>query len=821
MMKHRFSKRSRTVSLAIAATLSAIAIYADTAKDAPAIETTGDQIVVNTKAGRVCIAPMSPEVFRVATISPGEDPASALPQSYASVLSPSWEGINVSATDKYVTVSSLSTTARVDRKTGLVSFLDKDERLMLAETEPSDNSGELKLAALYSPLNGSLYGAGERGHALRLNGDTLVMYNRQNYGYTDNDPRISQMNITIPYVVSDAGYGVLFDDYSRARLVAGDTLRYESESPDPVAYYFINGQGSLRGATREFTNLTGRQELPPFWALGYITSKYGYHNQAETLGAVDSLKNAGYPVDGIVLDLYWYGVETDMGRLSWDKKQWPDHRKMLSDLKVQGVNTVIISQPYLNKKGAIDNYNMLSERGMLVTDSTGRTHDVTTWVGDAGMLDVSNPETREWLWERYRDLTKEGVEGWWGDLGEPEVHPETIRHNNGLTASEYHNLYGNEWSRIIYDGFKKDFPEKRLMTLMRGGTTGLQRYDVFPWSTDVSRSWGGFQPQVKIMLNSGLSGLGYMSSDIGGFAVDPSHPTDEELYVRWLQMGTFTPTLRTHAQLKPEPYHYPASEDITREYVKMRYRWLPYNYTLAYQNAADGLPMARPLNFNLTSRDERFDNVTDEYLWGDDVLVAPVMQRGAKSRKIMLPEGRWYDWFNPTVSYAGGREITMKTPLEKLPLLIRAGAFIPQYDKPIENVTQYDPQFLTVRYFPSAEKTSYTLFDDNRSSTSSLQDKEYQLTTFTGQKEGRSYTITLRAEGRYEGMPQYRRITLEICDVKSAPSSVSNSDGVPLPRCKTAGEIGQSGWSYDPAKAMVTIIFPWEYDSTTIEVISK
>lgn len=135
------------------------------------------------------------------------------------------------------------------------------------------------------------------------------------------------------------------------------------------------------------------------------------------------------------------------------------------------------------------------------------------------------------------------------------------------------------------------------MTMMRGGTTGLQSYSVFPWSTDVSRSWGGLAPQITIMLNSGLSGLGYMSHDVGGFAIDPAAPYDPELYVRWLQLGTFSPVLRTHSQSTAEPYCYPDQQDIILPLIKERYRWLPYNYTLAYENASQGLPLVRPLNF--------------------------------------------------------------------------------------------------------------------------------------------------------------------------------------------------------------------------------
>ena len=187
------------------------------------------------------------------------------------------------------------------------------------------------------------------------------------------------------------------------------------------------------------------------------------------------------------------------------------------------------------------------------------------------------------------------------------------------------------------------------MTLMRGGTTGLQRYSVFPWSTDVSRSWGGLRPQIRIMLNSGLSGLGYMSHDVGGFAVNPELPTDPELYVRWMQLGVFSPILRTHAQQFAEPYHYPEYGPLLRELIKTRYRWLPYNYTLAYENASKGLPLVRPLNFR--NHDETLSDIDDQYLWGDDVLVAPMLEKNAKSRTVILPDGIWVDYNNPEISY--------------------------------------------------------------------------------------------------------------------------------------------------------------------------
>lgn len=766
-------------------------------------------MLIGTDRGTVAVTPLSTEIFKVSRIPAGVKSFS-FPASQSSVLSPSYEGLTWFTTPDEVTIKSASTTVRIDRHSGRTLFLNAEGDTILAEAGGVDNSADVKTVSLRNGMAQNLYGAGERGHSLRLNGDTLVMFNRQNYGYTAGDPRISQMGITMPWFVSDAGYGVLFDDYNRATMALGkDSIVYTSETPKPLSYFFVNGEGTLEGATRRYTELTGRQQLPPLWALGYITSKYGYHNEQEALGAIDSLKRAGYPVDGIVFDLYWYGKETDMGRLEWNRTQFPDPKAMLDSLKSMGVHTVLINQPYINKIGALDNYNMLSEAGMLVKDSAGNTHDVTTWVGDAGMFDISNPATREWMWNRLKGITADGISGWWGDLGEPEVHPLSIMHANGESASQYHNVYGNEWSKTIYDGLRADYPDMRPLLMMRGGTAGLQRYSVFPWTTDVSRSWGGFEPQVTLMLNSGLSGLGYMGSDVGGFAVDEKDPYQPELYVRWLQMGTFSPMLRTHAQQKPEPYHYPQYNDIILDFVKQRYQWLPYNYTLAYENTAEGLPLARPVNFH--SEAGTVDaNITDEYLWGSEVLVAPVFKKGARSRKVVFPTGAdWVNWNNPKLSYKGGTTATVAAPLSQLPMFVKKGSFIPLYTRPIENVSQYDPKFLTVKYFPSSQSSSFTIFDDNRVSPTSLADGEYQLTTFTAVPQGKRLEIDIESEGAYKEMPSVRMITLEIPGI-ARPASVK-LDGQRLEAVSTPKAIRNAAWYYDAASRTLTVGFGYGY----------
>lgn len=270
------------------------------------------------------------------------------------------------------------------------------------------------------------------------------------------------------------------------------------------------------------------------------------------------------------------------------------------------------------------------------------------------------------------------------------------------------------------------------------------------------------------MFNSGLSGLAYMSHDVGGFAIDKENPIDPELYVRWLQLGTFSPILRTHAQEFAEPYHYPEYADELLDLVKTRYRWLPYNYTLAYENASQGYPMVRPLNFDAHGATP-YDSITDEYMWGSEVLVAPVLQQGARKRDIVVPDGTWIDYNNPDVTYHGPSKISYDAPLNVLPMLIRAGAFIPQADYEMDNTGDYDASLYTVLYYPRGNVTSdYVMFEDDRKSTSSLDNGEYALITFRGAASKSSITVDIDMSGDYPGMPAEKTITLVLPGIKSS-----------------------------------------------------
>lgn len=739
----------------------------------------------------VTVTPLADNILKVTVLKPGQKEFS----SGASVI----DNRQFSGNSSIFTESIVGDSALVVKMNGRSILTDNLRR----QTSPGENTVTLRLEG-----NGSMYGAGERGHKLNLRGDTLAMYNRQNYGYTGTDRRINQMNITMPLFLSNDGYAIVFDDFGAAKMILGDEVTYTTESRNPVSYYIIGSRdGSLASLTEGLTELTGRQELPPLWSMGYITSKYGYRTQAETEGVIDTLKTAGYPVDGIVLDLYWYGKEQDMGRLAWDPVQWPDPETMLKNLKDKGVSLVAISQPYVLRNGeGLKNYNELASKGLFVRDSTGGPQEVKIWVGEGAMFDMSNPDTRRWLADRYSQLTDMGVTGWWGDLGEPEKHPETGIHANGLTAREYHNRYGNDWSEIIYDLYKEKYPDTRLMSMMRGGTTGLQRYDVFPWSTDVSRSWGGMAPQIIIMTQSGLSGLGYMGHDVGGFAVDSRNPVDPELYVRWLQLGTFSPILRTHAQSEAEPYKYLQYQDIILPLVKERYRWLPYNYTLAWENATKGYPLVRPLEFHATNPSGRYDSITDQYMWGSEVMVAPVMEKGATKRKVVFPTTSpvWFDLNNPNRMYAGGSEAVVDAPLSVLPIFVRGGAIIPTADYVMNNTGDYRRDQYTFTYFPIAGiESTYTLFEDDVTSPSSKTANKGLEMTLTGMATDEDVIFRLKAHGSYPGMTPKKNITLVVYNIGAKPNTV------------TINGKRFKNFTFEEDASTVTLTFSWDINTPT------
>ncbi len=521
-----------------------------------------------------------------------------------------------------------------------------------------------------------LYGGGSRATPLDKRGQRFYHYTTANYGYTYGE---AALNVSIPFLLSSEGYGILFDSYRRGYLDMGHTESdvLEAGVKDTLLSVFLIPGNDPPEILRTFTELVGRQPLPPRWALGYIQSRFGYRTQEEALNITRRTLDAGFPLDAILIDLYWFGDRDRMGDWAWQPRQWPDPEGMIRRLADWGVQTILISESYFIRDTRL--WDELVDRELLARQADGSPFVIPDfWAGPAGLLDVFKPEARAWFWPLYRKQTLKGLAGWWCDSGEPENHPAGMMHVNG-SAEEVHNLYGNYWSRILWEGYRKDFPRQRLFNLNRSGTTGMQRYAVFPWSGDVSRSWDAYRAQLPIMLGMGMSGVPFMHSDLGGFT---GGPRDEELYTRWLQLGTFTPIMRVHGDalgIMPEPIFYPDSvQTRVKEAIALRYRLLPYNYTLTWEAHLQGRPLARPMAFHFPA-DTALAGREDQYLWGEHLLVAPVLEKGADLRLLQLPEGYWYDYYRGGRPLPGGMPVVQPGPADRIPLLVRAGSWLPEY----------------------------------------------------------------------------------------------------------------------------------------------
>ncbi len=563
----------------------------------------------------------------------------------------------------------------------------------------------------------ALYGTGSRALPTNRRGQWLPLYNAAHYAYQNGD---NQLNATLPVVLSSRGYGLLVDNYTAGYFDLGhdrpDELRYGGEELHQLAYYVIAGPSYERILSR-YTALTGRQPLPPRWALGLIQSRFGYRSQRETLGVARKMRAAGFPLDGIVLDLYWFGSIKDQGNLAWRRDSFPDPPAMMRQLKDDGVQTILISEPYVMRGSKNDDF--VRRNGLVGTDSAGRPYTVASfWAGPASLLDMFRPATDAWLWASYKTRLEEGAGGFWSDLGEPENHPTEIRHRLGYTR-RVHNAYGMAWAQIYAKHYAREYPQRRLFNLARSGWAGMQRLSIFPWSGDIQRSWSGFQAQVPIMLGMALSGVGYMHSDAGGFCVGPQ---DNELYVRWLQHSALSPILRPHGEgVPPEPYFYPEPyRSAVRAAARERYRLLPYLYSLAYQNSTTGVPLVRPLFWEDTgaaSSKLQATSTDDAYFLGPALLVAPVTQPGLRRRNLTLPAGRWYDYRTGALVSAAGREtLGLAAPLAATPLLARANAIVPTTRRALPStgaVTSTDTVYLRCFADSRAPGQTFTLYLDD------------------------------------------------------------------------------------------------------------
>ena len=569
-----------------------------------------------------------------------------------------------------------------------------------------------------------LFGGGQRVLGMDRRGHRLPLYNQAHYGYQDHS---EQMYFGLPGVMSSDKYILMFDNSAKGYLDLGASqsgiLQFDAQAGRTA--YLVAMSDSYQSLINHYTHATGKQPMPPIWALGSMASRFGYRSEAQAREVVAEYQRQNMPLDAIIFDLYWFGAEVKglMGNLDWDRTTFPTGEQMISDFKASGINTILISEPFILTTS--NNWQAGAENQAFAVDNAGKPVTFDFYFGNGSLVDVFSKEGQDWFWSFYKKQLDWGVAGFWGDLGEPEVHPQHAIHQLSDTAQnayadEIHNVYGHQWAKTLFNGFREEKPKQRPFIMMRSGFAGSQRYGMIPWTGDVSKSWSALNAQVELSLQMGLLGLGYTHSDLGGFV--ESEKFDEELYVRWLQFGAFQPVFRPHSQdaTLPEPvFHGEEVSQLIKTALSWRYQLLPYNYSIAYQNHSQGTPLMRPRFFIDEANDENFLD-TDAYLWGPNLLVVPVTKPGIKQLEYTFPKGVWFDYWHGQ-AYSAGKQV-LPVNKETIPVFVKAGAIIPQAPNML-NTQAYTGNELIIHYWfdASAPQSSFQLYQDDGLSTQYLQ----------------------------------------------------------------------------------------------------
>jgi alpha-glucosidase (family GH31 glycosyl hydrolase) len=732
----------------------------------------GKTLFIGTGSGNIYITPYTAGVIQVTYKADKKD----FPKSYSTIAQPGIVKAKYTNTAALVSLQTSALTVAVDKKDFSISFIS-NKGDTLSKVLNYRKMGDSSSISFLSNGTEAFYGGGSKAIEMNRRGQILQNYDQAHWDYKYGQ---TDLNIAIPFLISNRGYGIYIDNAAKATFDVCKTdsklLSYKSTT-GPVNFFFVGG-GSMDAITSNFTMLTGRQPLPPRWALGYISSRYGYKSEREISDVVNKTQQEGIPLDAVVFDLYWYKDDTLMGNHNWYRDSFPDPRKMLANLLNKNIKVVTISETFITKKS--ENFKAAVAQHLLVPDyfDLSKPHIFKDfWASPAGLLDVFNPKAQQFYWNFYKARIKEGTAGWWFDLGEPESTSDSLRFAAG-TDDQVHNVYALTWSKFAFEGYRKDFPQDRVLLLPRSGYAGMQRYSTFPWSGDIDRSFDGLKAQIPIITSMGLDGVGYMHSDAGGFTGAGQARHDPELYSRWLEFAAFCPVMRTHADAtvySPEPIFWDATtRDRVTRYIKLRYAMLPYNYTMAYKNTTTGRPLVMPVNY-YDLKNEALANVNDEYLWGAQILVAPVIVKGETTKKILFPAGEWIG-FNDYKSYSKYAEV--KAPIDSLPLFVKAGSIIPTAG-PYTNTSQYDGKTIRLKYYAGTGNVtmrSQWFYDDGKD-PNSLQNKNYDLVEFTTSGSGHEHYVVITPK-HLIGKQKKFKLVVEGQQVKSATFSSKTVNGI-------------------------------------------
>lgn len=611
------------------------------------------------------------------------------------LLDPAAVAAHIDIGEARATIRNGALTAEISSK-GLIRFLNAAGEELLAEEPPHFVHPP---ARYYKPLPGDLSHIEVRFKA--YDGERFYGLGQHQHGKLDQKGCVIDLlhrntEVAIPFALSNRSYGFLWHNPGAGRVELGaNATRWVADGAPQLDYWVTVGDTPAAIMSR-YADAVGHAPLLPTWAAGFWQCKLRYRTQDELLAVAREYQRRGLPLAVIVVDFFHWTLQGDW---QFDPAFWPNPSAMVRELEAMGVKVMVSIWPTLNPLSP--NFEAMKQRGLLVRNERGIVAHLT--LGDTRpegnvhvvYYDPTNPEARQFLWEKAREnYYRHGVKVWWLDVCEPEMYPmepENLRYHagNGLAVT---NIYPLLHARAFYDGMRSE-GESEIIHLCRSAWAGSQRYGAALWSGDIPSTFESLQIQVRAGLNAGLSGIPWWTTDIGGFhGGDPESPYFRELIVRWFQYGTFCPLFRLHGFRLPYQRG-ETSKDLTggpnevwsfgdeayaiiRELMFLRERLRPYIMEQMRVAHETGAPPMRPLFFDFPE-DGGCYAVDDAFLFGPDLLVAPVLDEGARSRAVYLPLGAtWTDaWTGAT--FAGGQWITADAPLERIPLYLRDGAKLP------------------------------------------------------------------------------------------------------------------------------------------------
>lgn len=690
----------------------------------------------------------------------------------------------VSETPDALVVRGAALVVTVRKRPLRLSMADTAGNELFSESLGAGHQGARVTHIVARPATAHYFGIGEEPFPLDRSGSVLTMWNTD-AGY--HAGQTTPIYSSIPFYMAVNGgraYGLFYDDSYKSEFDFGAKLRNSvgfTADGGELRFYVFPGP-ALPAVLAEYSRLTGRTPLPPEWALGFQQSRWGYLPDSELFRITHEFRSRGIPCDVLYLDIdYMDGYRL----FTWSPQRFPDPRRMLADLRREGMKVTTIVDVGIKVDSGYDVYRQLLAANGYVTWPDGSPYVGDVWPGKTVFPDFTLQRTRTWWGEMNNRLWDAGIAGIWNDMNEPAnffggTLPDVTMFGKGEREGshlEYHNVYALLEARATYEGWRRLQPDRRPFIVTRAGFSGLQRYTSI-WTGDNSADWEHLALAVDMVLGLSISGVPFAGADIGGFAGAP----DAELFSRFLQASTFFPFYRTHSEFSApgrEPWAFgPVHEAANREMIRLRYRLLPQLYTAFYQHGRDGSPVARPLVYAFQG-DSAVYGINDEFLFGDHLLVAPVTRQGQDTRAVYLPAGRWYRYpFDSVVD--GGRTVTVSAPrvnpwarddsnfVRGVPLFVRAGAVIP-----MQAVEQYVGErhmdTLELHVWDGGSETS-ELYEDAGEGFG-YQRGTFRLTRFTTTAEGGTLDLVLSQTGHFDGAAS--RFLVVVHGLAAAPKAVT------------------------------------------------